>query len=106
MGEYGYSRIGAVVGATHPAQGRKLRELMPHSFFLVPGYGAQGATAEDLRGCFDRNGLGAIINSSRGIITAYKSDKYKDKYTEEEYAAAARESALDMREDLDRVISQ
>lgn len=106
MGEYGYSRIGAVVGATHPAQGRKLRELMPHSFFLVPGYGAQGATAEDLRGCFDRNGLGAIINSSRGIITAYKSDKYKDKYKEEEYAAAARESALDMREDLDRVINQ
>ncbi len=72
IGESGYSRVGAVVGATHPEQGKILRAHMPKTYFLVPGYGAQGATAEDLAGCFNKDGLGAIVNSSRGIIAAYK----------------------------------
>ena len=99
-GEHGYSSVGAVVGATHPTQAAKLRQIMPHTFFLVPGYGAQGGTAQDLSVCFDENGLGAIINSSRGIIAAYKNDKYKDKFSEKEFAQAARQAAIDMREDL------
>ena len=82
IGKKGYSQVGAVVGATHPEQAKRLRELMPHTFFLVPGYGAQGATAKDLAVCFDKNGLGAIVNSSRGIIAAYKLDKYKKDYSE------------------------
>ena len=74
MGECGYSKVGAVVGATHPEVGARLRELMPHTFFLVPGYGAQGAGAKDLKGFFDAHGKGAIVNSSRGIIGAWKED--------------------------------
>src|SRR5205085_299200 len=66
-GESGYSSIGAVVGATFPEEGRRLRELMPHAIFLVPGYGAQGATAEHAAACFHPNGLGAVVSSSRGI---------------------------------------
>lgn len=104
IGKYGYSSIGAVVGATHPEQARKLRELMPHTFFLVPGYGAQGGTAEDLSVCFDKNGLGAIVNSSRGIIAAYKKDIYKDKFSEKEFAQASRQAVLDMKADLRRCI--
>jgi len=101
-GEYGYSSVGAVVGATHPAQAEKLRSFMPHTFFLVPGYGAQGGTAEDLAVCFDENGLGAIINSSRGIIAAYQNEKYRDQFSEKEFAQASRQAAIDMREDLNR----
>lgn len=104
IGESGFSKIGAVVGATHKEQGIKLRQLMPHTFFLVPGYGAQGATAQDLAGCFNQEGIGAIVNSSRGIIAAYKLDKYKNDYTEVEFAAAARQAVLDMKADLNRVI--
>ncbi|WP_058484858.1 orotidine-5'-phosphate decarboxylase [Defluviitalea phaphyphila] len=104
IGKKGYSHIGAVVGATYPEQGKRLRELMPHTFFLVPGYGAQGAKAEDLKGCFDKNGLGAIVNSSRGIIGAYKSDKYKSKYSEREFAKASREAVIDMKRDLEEVL--
>ena len=74
QGKYGYSSIGAVVGATHAKQAEDLRKKLPHTFFLVPGYGAQGATAEDLSVCFDKEGLGAIVNSSRGII-AIKKEK-------------------------------
>ncbi len=99
-GGYGYSDIGAVVGATHPAQGKRLREILPHTFFLVPGYGAQGATAQDLSGCFDKNGLGAIVNSSRGIIGAWKKPEYLEKFGEEGYAEAARAAVIAMREDL------
>ncbi len=72
-GKYGYSACGAVVGATYPAQLRELRSFAPHTFFLVPGYGAQGAGASDVAGGFDSRGLGAIVNSSRGIICAYKA---------------------------------
>lgn len=104
IGKYGYSLIGAVVGATHPDQGRRLRELMPHSFFLVPGYGAQGAKAMDLKGCFDKDGLGAIVNSSRGIIAAYKNEKYKVNFSEKEFAQAARIAAIDMKNDLQSAI--
>ena len=94
-----YSNVGAVVGATWPEQAARLRALMPHTFILAPGYGAQGATAKDLAGFFDKDGLGAIVNSSRGIIAAYTKEKYS-KYGEEGYADAARAAAIEMIEDL------
>ncbi|MEG2597189.1 MAG: orotidine-5'-phosphate decarboxylase, partial [Oscillospiraceae bacterium] len=89
-GKYGYSGVGAVVGATYPEQLRALRRKMPHTFFLVPGYGAQGGGAADVAAGFDENGIGAIINSSRGIICAYK----KENGDERDYAAAARREAI------------
>lgn len=101
IGEYGYSRVGAVVGATHPKEAQILRGELPNTLFLVPGYGAQGGTAEDLKYCFDENGYGAIVNSSRGIICAYKTEKYKGK----NYASAAYDAALDMQQDIARVIT-
>ena len=76
IGKYGYSAVGAVVGATHPQQAQILRREMPHTFFLIPGYGAQGGTADDLKVCFDKDGLGGIVNSSRGILCAYKQDAF------------------------------
>ncbi len=94
-----YSYIGAVVGATYPKMGKILRELMPRTYILVPGYGAQGGKAEDLAPYFNKDGLGAIINSSRGIIAAYKTKAY-DKYGPEAYADASRQAVIDMREDL------
>ena len=100
IGKYGYSRVGAVVGATHPTQAQELRAALPHTFFLIPGYGAQGGTAEDLKVCFDERGLGGIVNSSRGIICAYKQEKYKGLSVGE----AARAAVIDMRDDLARVI--
>ena len=103
-GQYGFSDIGAVVGATYPQQGKRLREILPHVFFLVPGYGAQGATAEDLAGCFNEDGIGAIVNSSRGIIAAYQSPRYKEQFGEEAFAEAARQAVLDMKADLNRVL--
>ena len=93
-GETGYSVIGAVVGATYPEQGTALRARMPHTFFLVPGYGAQGATGKDIAGCFDANGNGAIVNASRSILTAWKKREGVD------FDVAARDEALRMREDL------
>jgi orotidine-5'-phosphate decarboxylase len=75
-GECGYGAVGAVVGATHPAHLTQLRELMPHTLFLVPGFGAQGATAGDLRGAFDAHGRGAVVNSSRGIIFAWRDKRF------------------------------
>jgi orotidine-5'-phosphate decarboxylase len=93
IGESGYSFVGAVVGATYPEQSEELRKIMPNSYFLVPGYGAQGATAEDVKGCFDEDGLGALVNSSRGIIFAYeKSDEYEAK----DYDKAARAAVIEM----------
>lgn len=77
VNKYGYNCVGAVVGATHPVQAEALRKLMPEAFFLVPGYGAQGATAKDVSVNFNVNGLGAIVNSSRGIMCAYKKEEYK-----------------------------
>lgn len=94
-----YSYIGAVVGATYPEQGRILRKIMPKAFILVPGYGAQGGKGADLVYFFNEDGLGAIINSSRGIIAAYQQDKYAA-YGAEGYADASRAAVLDMREDI------
>ena len=94
-----YSYIGAVVGATYPEMGKVLRKLMPKTYILVPGYGAQGGKAEDLVHYFNSDGLGAIINSSRGIIAAYKNEKYAS-FGEEHYADAARQAVIDMIEDI------
>ena len=93
IGEFGYSDAGAVVGATHPAQAKRLRELMPHTFFLAPGYGAQGAKASDLV-------KGSVVNSSRGIIAAYQRDPYKQRFSADQFAQAAAAAAGDMREEL------
>ncbi len=95
-----YSYIGAVVGATYPEMGKVLRRLMPKTFILVPGYGAQGGKGADLVHFFNEDGLGAIVNSSRGIIAAYKQEKYA-KYGESNYAEASRQAVLDMIEDID-----
>jgi orotidine-5'-phosphate decarboxylase len=94
-----YSYIGAVVGATYPEMGKVLRKLMPKSYILVPGYGAQGGKAEDLIHYFNKDGLGAIVNSSRGIIAAYKAKGY-EKYGESAYADASRQAVIDMKEDI------
>ena len=77
IGESGYGSVGAVVGATNPKQLATLRKQMPNSIFLVPGFGAQGGTADDVQAAFDGNGLGAIVNSSRGIIFAYEKEEYR-----------------------------
>ena len=98
-----YSNVGAVVGATYPEMSRILRKLMPHTYFLVPGYGAQGGTAEDLRYCFNEDGLGAIVNSSRGIIAAYKKEPYT-KFGPENFAEASRQAVIDMVADIGRVL--
>ena len=94
-----YSYIGAVIGATYPEMGKALRKLMPRTFFLVPGYGAQGASATDLADFFGDDGLGAIVNSSRGIIAAYKKEPYAS-FGEEGYAQASRKAVEDMAADL------
>ena len=94
-----YSYVGAVVGATYPEMGKVLRKVMPKAFILVPGYGAQGGKGADLVHFFNEDGLGAIINSSRGIIAAYQQEKYAS-YGEEGYAQAARAAVIDMREDI------
>lgn len=105
-GKYGYSSIGAVVGATFKGDGQKLREIMKNVYFLVPGYGAQGGTAEDAEVCFNKDGLGAVINSSRGIIAAYRSEEYKSKFSEKEFGLAAREAALAMRDDINNALGK
>ncbi|MBR0399146.1 MAG: orotidine-5'-phosphate decarboxylase [Eubacterium sp.] len=94
-----YSYVGAVVGATYPEMGRVLRSLMPKSLILVPGYGAQGGKGKDLVPFFNEDGLGAIVNSSRGIIAAYRQEAYKS-YGEDNYADAARAAVLDMKQDI------
>ena len=96
MGKHGYSAVGAVVGATYPEQLGEMRAKLPHTFFLVPGYGAQGGGADDVKNAFDENGLGAIINSSRGIMCAWK----KQGLTEEDFAVAARKEAERMRDEI------
>lgn len=94
-----YSYVGCVVGATYPEMGKALRKVMPKSYILVPGYGAQGGTAKDLVHYFNEDGLGAIINSSRGIIAAYKNETYA-KYGEKNYAEASRKAVEDMIADI------
>lgn len=95
----GYSYVGAVVGATYPEMGRTLRKIMPKSFILVPGYGAQGGQGKDLVDFFNEDGLGAIVNSSRGIIAAYKQDKYKA-FGAERFGEASRQAVIDMAKDI------
>lgn len=96
IGMSGYSSVGAVVGATFPDQAKDLREHMPHTFFLVPGYGAQGGTGADAAKCFDKNGNGAVVNSSRGIIAAWKKPEHAGK----PYAECARAETVKMIDDL------
>ena len=100
IGKSGYGAVGAVVGATYPEQAQILRKLMPHSYFLVPGYGAQGGGAKDVVPCFNADGLGAIVNSSRGIMCAYK----KGDWAEEQFAEAARAEAIRMKEEINSVL--
>lgn len=100
IGKSGYGAVGAVVGATYPEQAKILRSIMPKSYFLVPGYGAQGGGAQGVKPCFNADGLGAIVNSSRGIMCAYKKGDWK----EEQFAEAARAEAIRMKEDLISVL--
>ena len=99
IGEYGYSAVGAVVGATHPTEAARLREVLPHTFFLIPGYGAQGGNAEMLKSCFGANGLGGVVNNSRGILCAYKKNGGT-------YYDAARAACIAMQKDLSSVIGR
>lgn len=99
-----YSYVGAVVGATYPEQGKILREIMPKAFILVPGYGAQGGKGADLVHFFNKDGLGAIVNSSRGIIAAYQQEQYA-KYGAENFAEASRAAVLAMKEDIAQALS-
>ncbi|MBQ3104670.1 MAG: orotidine-5'-phosphate decarboxylase [Lachnospiraceae bacterium] len=98
-----YSYVGAVVGATYPEMGRTLRKLMPKSYILVPGYGAQGGEGADLKHFFHEDGLGAIVNSSRGIIAAWQQEKYAS-YGALRYAEAARAAVMDMKEDINQAL--
>lgn len=101
----GYSNVGAVVGATYPEQGKILRKQMKNTYILVPGYGAQGGQGKDLVDYFNEDGLGAIVNSSRGIIAAYKKEPYLS-FGEKQYAEASRAAVLDMKEDLKQAVGK
>lgn len=103
-GENGYSSVAAVVGATYPEQLNSLRKQLPHTFFLIPGYGAQGGKAEDIALGFDQNGIGGIINASRSLMCAYKSDRWKNEFSDEEYAKVTRAEAIRMRDELNSAI--
>ena len=105
VGEHGYSSVSAVVGATYPKQLEELRKVMPNAYFLIPGYGAQGGKAEDIALGF-RDGLGGIVNASRSLMCAYKSDRWKDKYTDEQFAEATRAEAIRMRDELNAAIQK
>lgn len=100
-----YSYVGAVVGATYPEMGKVLRKVMPKAYILVPGYGAQGGKGKDLVHFFNEDGLGAIVNSSRGIIAAYQQEKYAS-FGEANYADAARAAVIDMREDIAQALGK
>ena len=104
IGKYGYSSVAAVVGATYPDQLKEIREKAPHTYFLIPGYGAQGGKAEDIALGFDENGLGGIVNASRSLMCAYKSDKWKNEFEEKDYAKATRAEAIRMRDELQQAI--
>ena len=99
IGKYGYSAVGAVVGATHPTEAARLREVLPHTFFLIPGYGARGGNAEMLKSCFGKDGLGGVVNNSRGILCAYKKNGGT-------YYDAARAACVAMQKDLASVIGK
>lgn len=99
-GEYGYSSISAVVGATYPEQLKQLRKEAPHTYFLIPGYGAQGGKTSDIALGFDENGVGGIVNASRSLMCAYKAEQWKDQFKEKDYAKATRAEAIRMKEEL------
>ena len=103
-GEHGYSSIGAVVGATYPEEAVSLRKLMPKSYFLVPGYGAQGGGAKDILPCFNTDGLGAIVNSSRGILYTHMSSEERAQCSRQEYMLSVRRATLQMQEDIYSVL--
>ncbi|MFW5999518.1 MAG: orotidine-5'-phosphate decarboxylase [Halanaerobiaceae bacterium] len=105
LGEGGYSNLGAVVGATYPGELALLRKDLPSTFFLIPGYGAQGGSAGDIVAGFDDRGLGAVVNSSRGIIFAYCREPWSGKYGEEQFAEAARSAAVKMKDEINKVLS-
>lgn len=100
VGERGYSSIGAVVGATYPEEAARLRRALPKSIFLVPGFGAQGATADDCRPCFNADGLGAIVNSSRGIIFAWERPRWRERFGESQWEKAIEAAVVQMKEEL------
>ena len=100
VGKHGYSSVGAVVGATYPEQGKALRENLKHTFFLVPGFGAQGAGVKDIKPLFDDKGRGAIINASRSVMLAYRNEKYSKSFEEVDFAKASRAEVLSMKEQL------
>ena len=102
--DHPYGPVGAVVGATYPEQLAELREKMPNTLFLVPGFGAQGGGAADVKGAFDEDGIGAIVNSSRGIIFAHQRDEYKDRFGDDRWQEAVEAATLDMIEQLRAVI--
>ena len=99
VGKYGYSAVGAVVGATHPTEAARLRETMPHTFFLIPGYAAQGGNAQMLKSCFKADGLGGVVNNSRGILCAYRKNGGT-------YYEAARAACIAMQKDLSETIGK
>jgi orotidine-5'-phosphate decarboxylase len=102
-GRRGYQAVGAVVGATYPTEAERLRRLMPQAYFLVPGYGAQGGRATDVQACFNADGYGAIINSSRGIMYAYRQEAFQT-FGEEHFAAAAEAAVLAMKQELAAIL--
>ena len=104
-GRYGYTEVGAVVGATYPEMGAVLRKLMPKAYILVPGYGAQGGTGRDLVPFFNADGLGAVVNSSRGILAAWTKETYAS-YGEHGFGAAARAAVLDMKKDIEGALAE
>lgn len=106
IGKYGYSSVSIVVGAIYPEQLKEIRQKALHTYFLIPGYGAQGGKAEDIALGFDKNGLGGIVNASRSLMFAYKSETWKEKYTELEYADATRAEALRMKNELNNAIQK
>ncbi|MBI4679868.1 MAG: orotidine-5'-phosphate decarboxylase [Nitrospirae bacterium] len=103
IGKYGYSSVGAVVGATFPGDSKKLRKIMPHTYFLVPGYGAQGGGASDVINCFNNDGYGALIAASRSINYAFKNDK---KFKDKDFADAAREAVIKMNKDINNELKK
>jgi len=105
IGKYGYSSVGAVVGATYPNQAKILRRILKNAYILVPGYGAQGGTARDVAHSFKSDGLGAIVNASRSIMCAYKDEQWKGIYTEDRFHEASRAEALRMKDDINQAIS-
>jgi orotidine-5'-phosphate decarboxylase len=105
VGENGYSSIGAVVGATYPEQAKILRSIMKKAYILVPGYGAQGGTAKDAANSFNSDGLGAVINASRSILCAWKSEKWAGRYGEDAFDSAARAEAIRMRDEINEALA-